>query len=303
MGTSNSYGGPGGGTPLVPTWLAGDAGMPAPPLEGNNTNDATDANGNNHATPIGNNNPVIPSAPLDRPGIQAGSSGRFTNARTNFTQFVKSGGKDRGKLGKSISTYISKSNGGARNASKRMGSSRRATTSLLNFFSTVQNQGSTAALQLLNLGGLAGKSVEEVFLGLADYVCPDGGNVDEGIARSAFIETIAELAENGITDIDALTTDQMQTVLEIFATHAIEERLCNDIGTKICIASENIRTLEKVQAQLHDFIKRSVSDAFTKANINLQSMSSDKSQALVDGIYESAFGILQTFADKEAEAE
>jgi len=303
MGTSNSYGGPGGGTPLIPTWLAdGDAGIPAPPLDGNNPKDGTTNDSNNNTNPNGNN-ALPPSALVDRPEIQPGPLGRFTSARTNFTQFVKSGGRDRGKLGKSISTYVSKSNGGARNASKRMGSSRRATTNLLNFFSVVQNQGLTAALQSLNLGALVGKSVEEVFLGLANYVCPDGGNVDEGIARSAFIETIAELAGNGITNIDALTPEQMQTVLEIFATHAIEERLCNDIGTKICIASENIQTLEKVQAQLHDFIKRSVSDAFTQANLKLKSMTTDKSQSLVDGIYESAFGILQSFSDEEAEAE
>lgn len=302
MGTSNSYGGPGGGTPLVPSWLSGgDGGAPAPQPDGNTPIDGNGDDGNNNTNP--NNNGIPPPAPANRPAVQPGASGRFTNARTNFTQFVKSGGKDRSKLGKSISSYVSKSNGGARNASRRMGSSRRATTNLLNFFSAVQNQGSTAALQSLNLAGLAGKSVEEVFLGLADYVCPDGGNVDEGIARSAFIETIAELAESGITDIDALTPDQMQTVLEIYATHAIEERLCNDIGTKICIASENIQTFEKVQAQLHDFIKRSVSDAFTKSNINIKSMTPDKSQSLVDSIYESAFGILQSLADEEAEGE
>ena len=309
MGTSNSYGGPSGGTPLVPNWLdGGGSSTPAPdgnsptPNDGNN-NDGNDNPVNNNTNPNDGNNGAIPAAPTNRPPIQPGSSGRFTNARTNFTQFVKSGGKDRSKLGKSLSSYVSTSNGGARNASKRMGSSRRATTNLLNFFSSVQTQGSTAALQALNLGGLAGKTVEEKFLGLADYICPDGGNVDEGIARSAFIETIAELAQNGITDIDTLTPDQMQTVLEIFATHAIEERLYNDVGTKICIASENIQVFEKVQAQLHDFIMRGVSDAFTKANINIKSMTHDKAQTLIDGIYESAFGILQNLADKEAEGE
>ena len=315
MGTSNSYGGPGGGTPLVPSWLGGGDGgnspPPAPdgdgPNDGNNGGDGDNGgdagngeggNGNNN-----NNNAKLPTTPANRPAVQAGSSGRFTNARTNFTQFVRSGGKDRSKLGKSISSYVSKSNGGSRNAAKRLGSSRSATTNLLNFFSSVQKQGSAATLQALNLGDLVGKSVEEIFLGLSDYVCPDGGNVDEGIARSAFIETIAELAESGITDIDSLTPDQMQSVLEIFATHAIEERLCNDIGTKICIAAENLQSFEKVQAQLHDFINRSVSDAFTKANINIKSMTPDKTQGLIDNVYGSAYGILQTMADEEAEKE
>ncbi|MBN8789781.1 MAG: hypothetical protein J0I84_22095 [Terrimonas sp.] len=321
MGTSNSYGGPGGGTPLVPSWLGdGDGGNPPPPTsnggtpnDGNNDGDgnnggegdggSTNPNENNNNNNNNSNDGKPPTAPANRPAVQAGSSDRFTHARTNFTQFVKSGGRDRSKLGKSISNYVSKSNGGSRNAARRLGSSRRATTNLLNFFSSVQNRGSAAALQALNLDDLVGKSVEEIFLGLSDYVCPDGGNVDEGIARSAFIETIAELAESGIADIDALTPDQMQSVLEIFATHAIEERLCNDIGTKICIAAENIQSFERVQAQLHDFIKRSVSDAFTKANINIKSMTPDKTQILIDNVYESAFGILQTMADEEADIE
>lgn len=307
MGTSNSYGGPGGGTPLVPSWLGGGGGSPLPPAlatdgdapkDGSNVGgDGGNGNGNN------NNDGKPPSAPTNRPTVQAGSSGRFTNARTNFTQFVRSGGKDRSKLGKSISSYVSKSNGGSRNAAKRLGSSRAVTTNLLNFFSSVKKQGSAAVLQALNLGDLVGKSVEEIFLGLSDYICPDGGNVDEGIARSAFIETIAELAENGITDIDSLTPNQMQSVLEIFTTHAIEERLCNDIGTKICIAAENLQSFEKTQIQLHDFINRSVSDAFTKANINIKSMTPDNTQALIDNVYESAFSILQTMADEEAEKE
>ena len=291
MGTSNSYGGPGGGTPLVPSWLEGDDAV--------NNVDGNENNNNQDKINDGDGKPLI--APAPRPTVQVGDSGRFSNARKNFTQFVKSGGSNRSKLGKSISSYVSKSNGGSRNAAKRLGSSRVATTNLLNFFSSVQKQGSTVALQALNLGDLVGKSIEEIFLGLSDYVCPDGGNVDEGIARSAFIETIAELSANGITDIDSLTPDQMQTVLEIFATHAIEERLCNDIGTKICIAAENFQAFEKVQTQLRDFINRSVSDAFTKANINIISTTPSNAQALIDTVYESSFIILQTMAEKEAE--
>ena len=39
-----------------------------------------------------------------------------------------------------------------------------------------------------------------------------------------------------MTDLDALSPDQMQTVFELYATRAIEARLCNDIGTKLVTA-------------------------------------------------------------------
>ncbi|HMS83771.1 MAG TPA: hypothetical protein PKD12_08975 [Nitrospira sp.] len=149
---------------------------------------------------------------------------------------------------------------------------------------------------------LAGRPIEEIFLGLADYVCPAGGTIDEGIARNAFIETIVDLAEVGIADLDSLTIEQMQTVLELYATHAIEARLCNDIGTKIHIAPANIKVFERVQAALHDFIFRGVSDALTQARARLEALTPDRTLQFVGHIYERAFSILQTLGEQEAES-
>jgi len=57
--------------------------------------------------------------------------------------------------------------------------------------------------------------------GLADYICPGAGTVDEGIAREAYIETIVELASEGLTDLTTFTPDQMQTSSSC-THHAIE---------------------------------------------------------------------------------
>ena len=105
-----------------------------------------------------------------------------------------------------------------------MGTSRAAGARLLGFLSGAGVSGAREALRALNLENLAGRPIEEVFLGLVDYICPDGGSIDEGIAREAFIETIAELSENGITDIDGLSADQIQTIFEVYATHSMTTR-------------------------------------------------------------------------------
>jgi hypothetical protein len=181
-----------------------------------------------------------------------------------------------------------------------MGSSRTAGANLLGFLSDVSTRGAREALRALNLEGLAGRPIEEVFLGLADYVCPDGGTVDEGIARDAFIETIAGLAENGITDLDSLTPDQMQTVFELYATHAIEARLYNDIGTKTIFLPRNVNDAQQVQEQLGDFIRRGVSDALTLNRDKLQALTSDRVLGFVGEVYEQAFSILQTLGEAEA---
>ena len=154
----------------------------------------------------------------------------------------------------------------------------------------------------MNLAALAGRPIEEVFLGLADYICPDGGSIDEGIAREAFIETIVDLADAGITDLDALTVEQMQTVFELYATNAIEARLCNDIGAKTITLPANPRDAARVQAQLHDFIRRGVADALTVARDAIVSLTPDRVLAFVDRVYEQAFGILEIMAEAEAAA-
>ncbi|MEW6657232.1 MAG: Qat anti-phage system associated protein QatB [Thermodesulfobacteriota bacterium] len=200
-----------------------------------------------------------------------------------------------------MSRYISTSSGGAKQAAQRMGASRGSGARLLGFLSDVSSRGIGAALRALNFEGLAGRPIDEVFLGLADYICPDGGTIDEGIARDAFIEMIADVAESGITDLDQITAEQMQTVFELFATHAIEARLCNDIGTKTITLPADAREASLVQEQLQDFIRRGVSDALAALRDGFKALTPDRVLGFVDEVYEQAFGILQSLGDMEAD--
>lgn len=293
MGTSSAFGGQGGGTPLVPSWLGNEGSPPAAP------DGAAPPNGNG-APPA--QPPAGPPAPPARPPVPpTADPTRFSAARNNFSRFAASGGDDRRALGRAVSHYVGSSSGGARTAAARMGSARGAGSRLLGFLSDAARRGATEALRALNLGALAGRPIEEIFLGLVDYVCPDGGTIDEGIAREAFIETIADLAGAGITDLDGLTPDQMQTVFELYATNAIEARLCNDIGLKTVILPSDSRQAARVQAQLNDFIRRAVADALTTARAAAAALTPDRVLAFVGGIYEQAFGILQIMGDAEAE--
>lgn len=286
MGTSSAYGGPGGGTPLIPSWLGSDGDAPSPP----------------GGAPGGEGPAPVPPAPPNRSALPAlAEPGRFTGPRGNFTRFAHSGGTDRASLGRAISGYVSTSSGGARQAAQRMGASRGAGARLLSFLTNAQAHGAREALRALNLEGLAGRPIDEVFVGLADYICPNAGTVDEGIAREAFVETIIELTTLGVTDLDALTSDQMQTVFELYATHAIEARLCNDIGTKLITAPTNAHAALRVQEQLRDFIRNAVSDALAAARTETPTLPQDRVQSFVDTVYESAFGILQALGDAEAD--
>ena len=288
MGTSTAYGGPGGGTPLIPSWL--DNAPPASPQ--------VNGPGQDDQQPIDRPEPLTPP---NRPPIPGTADPqRFSNARNNFTRFAGSGGSDRASLGRAISKYVSTSSGGARQAAQRMGASRGAGARLLGFLAEVQTRGVNEALRSLNLESLAGRPITEIFIGLADFICPGAGTVDEGIAREAYIETIVELANEGLTDLNTFTPDQMQTVFELYATHAIEARICNDIGTKAVTMPINAHTAHLVEQQVRDFIRGGVSDALARAQIGTNHLTPEQIQGFVDTIYESAFRILQALGDAEA---
>ncbi len=181
-----------------------------------------------------------------------------------------------------------------------MGSSQATASGLVSFLNRVQAEGAREALRSLNLESLAGQPIERVFSGLADYVCPAGGSIDEGIARDAFIETIADLAAAGVSDMDRLSAAQIQTVFELYATHAIEARICNDVATHIVTLPSDIRAAERVQEQLRDFIRRSVSDAMAASPDRVETLTPDRVAGFVTSIYQSSFEFLQILADAEA---
>src|SRR5690606_34013212 len=106
----------------------------------------------------------------------------------------------------------------------------------------------------------------------------------------------------GDTDIDVLTSDQMQTVFELFATHSIEGRLCNDIGTSVVTLPLDLRTAERVQVQLRQCIGRAVRDALSAARVATETLTVARMLEFVDGVYADAFGILQALGDAEAAA-
>ena len=290
MGTSSAFGGQSGVTPLVPSWLDDGGAPPAAP-------DGAPPDG---GPPTGQ--PQDVPAPAQPPIPPMADPIRFSAARNNFSRFAVSGGNDRRSLGRAVSHYVGSSSGGARNAAVRMGSARGAGSRLVGFLSDAVARGATEALRALNLGALAGRPIEEIFLGLSDYVCPDGGSIDEGIAREAFIETITDLASAGIADLDGLTADQMQTVFELYATNAIEARLCNDIGMRTITLPSDSHDAALVQAQLKDFIRRGVADALTTTTRTVTAaLTPDRVLQFVGGVYEQAFAILQIMGDEEAE--
>ena len=303
MGTSNSNPGPGNNTPLVPDWLDSD-GPPVPEMPGDQPQPIPISPDEgplpNPDSPDGKPQPELPIPVITPPTIQP-LPNRFRTARTYLSRFASSGGSEGISLSRGVSHYVTTSSGGSHQATRRMGSSRRSGGKLLGFLQDTIERGAEKALEALHLDNLADHPIEEVFLGMVDFICPDGGTVDKGIARDAFIETIADLAKNGITDLDTLTREQMQIVFELYTTHTIESRMLNDIGAKVIQFPSDIHAVLYIQSQLQDFIRRGVADALNNARDALLSLTQRSIQKFVDQIYEAAFDVLRSLTMEDAQ--
>lgn len=283
MGTSSQYSGPGNDTPLVPDWLEQDD--PAVPPE----DEPEPAPEDPPAPPPDRPDPLPPLAPQ-----------RFRVPRSNFSRFVNSGGEDRRSLGRAVSGYVRSGTGGASQAARRMGASRASGQRLLSFLADARDRGPVEALRALNLEDLADQPIQQVFLGLAEYVCPFGGTVDDGIARDAFIETIADLAATGITDLDDLTGDQIRTVLELYTTHTIEKRLYNDIGLKHIELPPNAAAVSRIERQVREFIRRGVNDALVSITPDVEALTVDRVSEFVESLYQTSFVMLEALGEQAA---
>jgi hypothetical protein len=272
MGTSTSNRGQGGRTPLIPSWLDNDE-IGNPPS----------ANPVAPPTQDSNNLETAPNQPDPK---------RFAVPRRNFTRYTNGGGD--GNLRRAASSYVRRSVGGSQNATKRLGAARSSTARLFSVVGGFASGGVRATAALYHLGDLIGKNARDAFLRIMDFVCPDGGTTDEGIARSAYIEALSTMPDWESKQIDDLTADEFLAFTEIYMANVIEERLINDIGNKVFSLPSDIAQIDNIQGQIKDFIKGSVSDAVSQLNVDIKNIDSSQTQSIVDSVYKTAFDIMSS---------
>lgn len=289
MGTSTSNSGTsGGGTPLVPSWLQGVDDGVGSIVDISPSEDVTEK--------------PIDVAPVQQ-APESGDPNRYIGSRSSFSRFATSGGKNRSNLGRAVAGYISRSSGGAKGAALRMGASRPAAGKIVSVLSDISRHGISETLKSLNLRSLEGRSFKEILVGLADYITPEGGDLDVGIARAAYFEMIDDLEGNGITDFDNLNSDQIEIVLEMYMARSIEDRLYNEIGTNFISYAPTISSIDNIMEQVHDFVENGVSNAVSEQRIDITSISRDEIAPFIDKLYEQSFNFLQTMGNQLGDQE
>lgn len=313
MGTSGRSDGPNPRTPLVPSWLddvpatppPDDAPVPEPPPpDGAPVPEPPPLD-----DPTAPKPPPLDGAPPPIPQLPAQPAGslppmppppppdRFRAARSNFSRFASSAGNNERSLRRAARDYVRSGTGGSRNATRRMGASRSAAREVLGVFRDVQREGLNATLRRLNLGDLIDRPLEEVFTGLTDVVCGDGGSIDEGIALDAWLETVADLEDLNVSDPASLTRDQMRDIFLTFIAHTIEGRLLQDIGANGLKVAADLAAIGAFENQLRDYIRRSVRDSFSSDISEPASLNDRQIQIIVDRTYQDAWELLVIWGD------
>lgn len=219
MGTSASYGGPKGVNPLIPSWvdtpLPGEA---APPAGGDGQQAADSGGDTNDGEP-------------DRTPAPSLGPSRLTPLRSAIRTSARSGGSDNRAMRAAARHFVSKSMGGARRGAQRMGVARRAGGRLVQAFSALAAGGATQLARVLQLRSLSGLSVTQVWDRLAEFVCSDGGSIDEAIVKAAFCQTLKQEMDDGLTDLLDANPEQLASFFERFIGECVIERLSQDGGS------------------------------------------------------------------------
>lgn len=255
MGTSSSYSGPSSG--LVPDWVDGvDSGMDAGGGDDGPAQDDADGTGEADQGQDAGQNSEQNAAPQTVPA--AASAGNFQYPRGQFTRFTNGGG---GKaLGRALKGYVSSAGGGA-GAARRMPSSTRVASGVAGLASTFANEGPAAALARFNLQDLAGRPATEVLESVAEIICPDGGTIDEAIARDAMFEAIGDLAAEDPGAFDELSSDQLNEFLCDVIERSIVTKVLNEIGTNALHGSATDTDFREAEQITRDYTHGRVRDA------------------------------------------
>lgn len=284
MGTSSTYGGPGKG--LEPDWLlddsAGDGG-------GSGGHD-----GNNDGGRDGGDNNGADTLPGER--APAGQPLSFSGPRASYTRFTNSGRTSA--LSKAVSGYIASSRG-AGGAVRRMPNSVRVASGVAGLASRFATDGPVEALRLFNLQALAGRPVAEVFDALVDELCPDGGTIDEAVARDALIDAIGIFLEQDLGTFGELTPDQLNDFLAEVMTGSIVSKVINEIGTNSLHGSANDNLYRDAEIALRDFTAGAVRDALARSFDANRTMSAERMENNIREIFVDSFEILESMLEAE----
>jgi hypothetical protein len=221
----------------------------------------------------------------------------MTGPRRAFNTFAR--GRVQRYLRRALSDYVRKGTGGSRIAVSRMGPSRQAARILYQFIQTVNSDGLQTALASVSRSDLFGKSASDVLGALTDTICPEGGLIDDAIAREAWDEAVLFTLENGTEDVSTMPEREWVALFCDFIARSIEMKVFNDICSEGVSLPETIADVNQVEQDLHSLIGEAVTETIGETFGRNERLDETQIKAAVDDIYGRAFSYLSALDEEE----
>lgn len=294
MGTSTPFRGNKNGNPLLPSWLD-DAQPGGPPTQPEQA--------------PGDGSPTQNPAPDDdrkpdptKPGSDEGQEDPktyFRPGRTMMNKRLRSGDRDRTKdmdrVSRSIGSFVRQGSGGARNASRRMSSSSGGAVARFGdiLFDAAEG-GIRETVRRLNLDALASRSLAEIYASLVDFVCGDGGDLEDSMNRDAYMLALEEVMAVPDIDLEKPSIDTINLLIERFIAGTIDNRVKNAIASGIVLLPKDIEQVKLAQADVRQFVGGAVKEAIARTG---KLFARSAIRATIDRVYDWAMEVLGTYAD------
>ncbi len=280
MGTSSSYGGPSGRTPLLPPWaenpLDGAApGEGAPPLP-------PEDEGQGEVAPT----PVVPELTWRAPKRVLSRLARGAG-----------GGPPSGGLRALGRSYV-RASGGARTAAAAARAGRATTGRLGGFLAAGIRDGFRPTVERLGLRGLLGQDVQTVLAAFVDLLAPEGALLEAAAARTALIETLEAVFErydvgaDGVEALDRMDAVALGEVVELSVVNYVNARMQQELANRIERGTLPEAEANRLMAEIRDFIGEIVKLDFAGVDLVQLEWDGPDGRRLVAGVYEEAYQLL-----------
>lgn len=289
MGTSSSFRGEKPTNPLIPSWI-----------EQNNTNNVVtpssqesepEQNQSNQ-----NENSNSPKEEITQEVMPPSTSNRFRTAKVNLNKFIKSNAVNKKYLSKSVSSFIKKSMGGSSTLSKRMNKERKTAGNLLKILIDATQQGiRDTAEQYFSPESLKTLSIKEIYIVLSDHIIGSAGDLDNGLIREAYNQTLGELLELDESILEKPNTEIITLIMESFITNTIVNRILLTISNGIITNPKSVLEKENIDGIMKSYIRGAVSDSMKKENDKFTSKNINK---LITKIYNNSLSILESYPNE-----
>jgi hypothetical protein len=146
----------------------------------------------------------------------------------------------------------------------------------------------------VGLGHCVGRNAGDVFVEILEVICPDGGRIDEGIAREAFERSISECIREDIA-IEDLTAEQWAELLINFLALSIQLRVIADIGQSSLDVPTDINQALAAEAIMKSVIYATVNEQIGDVLERTASIPAERLREVTDDAYERAWGAFEDF--------